>query len=104
MGLREVTNMLRTPYKCPLCGENACWGIDCDECKFSSDYACDAIVPCDCDGLNYITEIQRLKDKLNIKETEIISLILHIKILKQQIKDQSKLLDLQDLKINVLKM
>jgi hypothetical protein len=59
MGLREVTNMPRQPYKCPLCGENACWGIDCNECKFGSDYDCEGIVPCDCNGLNYITEIQR---------------------------------------------
>jgi len=77
--------MERKPYKCPVCGENACWGIDCDECKFSSDYDCDAIIPCDCTGLDYIREIQRLKDKLNIKETEIISLIFQNKLQKEYI-------------------
>lgn len=95
---------LNNPYECPVCGKLTCYGIACETCNMDDDQdTCERIVLCTCTMHDYIKGLFNIKDKLNTKETEIISLILHNNILRQQIKDQSTLLDLQDLKLKITK-
>jgi len=95
----------KNPYKCPICGELSCYGVHCGDCQYDPDKTrrdCDEKVKCNCDTDTYITSIFQLKETINIKETEIISLILQNKVLKQQIKDMERLEELSKLKSIVL--
>jgi len=94
---------LNNPYECPVCGKLTCYGIACETCNIDDEQdTCKHIVLCTCSLIDYIKAVFNVKEKLNIKETEIISLILHNNILRQRIKDQSTLLDLQELRIKIL--
>jgi len=88
---------LQNPYECPACGKLTCYGIACETCNLDDDDdTCNSLILCTCTMHDYIKAIFNTKDKLNIKETEIISLIRQINLLKQQIIDLETLLDIQN--------